>query len=99
MGELVDFIAFFRSRERLVVPPSGGGEVLPFTGVRYSRHDVAAKIGSNPDIGPETTPHNHSNGTPDARPNSLTSAASISPVGCIRRSFSKRDMASLTELE
>ena len=42
MGELVDFIDFFRSRERLVVPPSDGGEVLPFTGVRYSRHDVAA---------------------------------------------------------
>lgn len=36
MGELVDFVPVFRSRERLIVPPPDGGEVLLFTGIRYS---------------------------------------------------------------
>lgn len=42
MGELVDFVAILKTRERLIVPPSGSGEVLPFTGIRYSRLESLA---------------------------------------------------------
>lgn len=42
MGELIDFVAIFKTRERLIVPLPGSGEVLPFTGIRYSRLEPLA---------------------------------------------------------
>ena len=36
MGELFDFVAFFKSRDRVSVSQPEG-VVVPFTGVRYSR--------------------------------------------------------------
>lgn len=42
MGELVDFIAFFRMRERPTGTSFRGGEVVPFMGIRYARLEPLA---------------------------------------------------------
>jgi hypothetical protein len=39
MGEVVDFMNVFRARPSNAAVRVDGGIVVPFTGVRYSRHD------------------------------------------------------------
>lgn len=40
MSELIDFVAFLKNHERPVQALKGGGVIVPFTGVRYSRLEV-----------------------------------------------------------